>query len=134
MPPCSTTSASGHRPTIPLIPERPFPKPVASPLSAAPIPPPLVKNPPSRYLGQSTCLNFSQTARKSRDNVSHTDSSMVFCGARRSSPGIDEVRYDPDIGGLEGVEDMLPVKGVRSEEVLRRGSSASIAAVHQLYK
>jgi hypothetical protein len=48
--------------------------------------------PPSRYLGYRTCFIFSQMAKMSRDSVSHTVSSMVLVGARRSSPGMLDVR------------------------------------------
>lgn len=96
--PWSTTSASGHLPAIPLMPPAML---SPSPLSAAPIPPPLCSMPPSRYFGQSTCLIFSHTASRSRDSVSHTDSSIVFEGARRSSPGIEELRYPWGRGFLE---------------------------------
>lgn len=96
MPPCSTTSASGHRPTNPLNrpPNPSLPNPLDSPRSAVPPipPPPLVSIPPSRYFGYSTWRIFSHTANRSRDSVCQTVSSMVFCGARRSSPGIEDVR------------------------------------------
>jgi hypothetical protein len=48
----------------------------------------------------------------------------VFVGARRSSPGKREVRYDSLSGREEEPEEMLPVKGAR-EEVGWRGSSRS---------
>lgn len=111
MPPWSTTSASGHLPATPL---KPPARLSPSPLSAPPMPPPLCSIPPSRYLGQRTCLIFSHTASRSRDNVSHTDSSIVLVGARLSSPGIDELRYDWD-RGLREDDWMLPVNGARSE-------------------
>ena len=91
MPPCRITSASGHLPAMFL---RPPPKPSASPRSAAPMPPPLCIIPPNRYFGYSTCFIFSHIAKMSRDNVSQTVSSMVLVGARRSSPGMLDVRYD----------------------------------------
>lgn len=89
VPPWRMTSASGHRPAMFL---RPPPKPSASPRSAAPMPPPRCMMPPSRYLGYRTCFIFSQMAKMSRDSVSHTVSSMVLVGARRSSPGMLDVR------------------------------------------
>jgi len=39
----------------------------------------------------------------------------VFVGARRSSPGKREVRYDSLSGREEEPEEMLPVKGAREE-------------------
>ena len=39
----------------------------------------------------------------------------MFVGARLSSPGIDELRYDWDRGLREEGDWMLPVKGARSE-------------------
>jgi len=89
MPLCRMASASGHLPAIFL---RLPPRPSASPRSAAPMPPPCCIMPPSRYLGYSTCFIFSHIANKSLDSVSHTVSSMVLVGARRSSPGMVEVR------------------------------------------
>jgi hypothetical protein len=90
IPPWRIPSASGHRPTSPLISP---PKPWLSPRSAAFMPPPpLCSIPPKRYLGHSTCFIFSHTASRSLDKVAHTLSSIVFCGARRSSPGMLEVR------------------------------------------
>ena len=122
MPPWSTTSASGHLPTSSLIPP---PRLSASPLSAALMPPPLRSIPPRRYLGHRTCFIFSHTANRSLERVSHTLSSMVFCGALRSSPGMEEVRYDWDTGFRDEVDEpMLPVRGVRSV-VVWRGSSLS---------
>ena len=112
MPPWRTTSASGH---LPATPRKPPARLSPSPLSAPPMPAPLCSIPPSRYLGQRTCLIFSHTASRSRDSVSHTDSSIVFVGARLSSPGIDELRYDWDRGLREEDDWMLPVKGARSE-------------------
>lgn len=89
MPPCKTTSASGHLPARPLTPPA---KLSPSPRSAPPMPPPLCNTPPKRYFGQSTCLIFSHTASRSRESVSHTDSSIVLRGALLSSPGIEELR------------------------------------------
>lgn len=91
MPPCKTTSASGQRPAMP---RKPPARLSPSPRSAPPNPPPLCKNPPSKYLGHNTWRIFSQTASRSRESVSHTDSSIVLLGARRSSPGSVELRYD----------------------------------------
>src|ERR1700753_4052214 len=85
---CNTVSASGHLPSNP---------PATWPDSGSPPPippPPLNSIPPSRYLGQSTSLIFSHTALRSLDNVSQTDSSIVLVGARRSSPGMADVKYD----------------------------------------
>lgn len=48
----------------------------------------------------------------------------MFVGARRSSPGMREVRYDSLSGREEDELPMLPVKGAR-EEVGWRGSSRS---------
>lgn len=131
IPPWRTTSASGHLPTNPLIPPpTPLPNPLASPRSAAPIPSPRANIPPSRYLGHNTCRIFSQTASRSRDNVAHTVSSMVFCGARRSSPGMEDVRKEPVMLGRDEEEDaMFPVRGVRSVvgSLLWAGLSASMA-------
>jgi hypothetical protein len=118
MPLWSSVSASGHLPAMFL---KLPPRPSASPRSAAPMPAPRCIIPPSRYLGYSTCFIFSHMARTSRDSVSQTVSSMVLVGARRSSPGMLEVRYDcaaPDR------EDIFPVNGARSE-VPWRGSSKS---------
>jgi len=89
IPLCKTTSASGHLPTSPLSPPARL-SPCS--LSAPPIPPPLCISPPRRYLGYKTWRIFSQTARRSLDSVAQTDSSRVFWGARRSSPGIVELR------------------------------------------
>jgi hypothetical protein len=89
MPLCKRASASGHRPaSVRRLP----PRPSASPRSAAPMPPPRCIMPPSRYLGYSTCFIFSHIANRSLESVAHTVSSMVFVGARRSSPGMVEVR------------------------------------------
>lgn len=67
-------------------------------------------------------------ASRSRDKVSHTVSSMVFVGARRSSPPTAEVRYDcvlpPDR------EPMFPVSGARSEVPCMGSSRSSSVAVH----
>lgn len=134
IPPCKTTSASGSLLTSPRrAPILSLPNPVASPRSADPPlpPPPRIIMPPSRYCGQRTCLIFSHTARRSRESVSQTDSSIVFCGARRSSPGMDEVRYELDTGFREAPpaaedDEMFPVNGVRSV-VEPSGSSASMA-------
>jgi hypothetical protein len=84
---CKTVSASGQRP-------RKLRAAPGSPRSSSPaIPPPLrMSMPPNRYLGHSTSRTFSHTARRSLDKVSHTDSSMVLVVARRSSPGMDDVR------------------------------------------
>ncbi len=90
IPACKTTSASGHLPIPSTLP--PSLRLSPSPLSAAPMPPPRCKMPPRRYFGHNTSLIFSHTASRSRDSVSHTLSSIVFVGARRSSPGIEEVR------------------------------------------
>ena len=87
IPACRMTSASGHLPAMFRRPE-----PSDSPRSAAPMPPPRCMMPPSRYLGYRTCFIFSHIAKMSRDSVSHTVSSMVFVGARRSSPGMLEVK------------------------------------------
>jgi len=122
MPPCNTTSASGHLPAMPLKPPARLP---LSPRSAPPIPPPLCRIPPRRYFGHSTCLIFSQTANRSLDRVSHTDSSIVFVGARRSSPGIEELRYDWGRGLRDDEDWMLPVNGARSE-LDCKGSSRSL--------
>lgn len=95
IPPCKSASASGHLPTNPLncpIVGTPPPRLSPSPLSAPPSPPPWFSIPPRRYLGQSTCLIFSHTASKSLLSVSQTDSSSVLSGARRSSPGMAELR------------------------------------------
>lgn len=123
IPPCSTTSASGHLPAMPLI------VPL-SPRSAPPIPPPLCRIPPRRYFGHSTCLIFSHTANRSLDRVSHTDSSIVFVGARRSSPGIEEFRYDCGRGFRDDEDWMLPVSGARSEFVCI-GSSRSLMLANE---
>jgi hypothetical protein len=56
------------------------------------MPPPRCIMPPSRYLGYSTCCILLQMAMRSRESVSHTVSSIVLVGARRSSPGMLEVR------------------------------------------
>lgn len=125
MPPWRTTSASGHLPATPLNPPARL---SPSPLSAPPMPPPLCSTPPSRYLGQRTCLIFSHTASISRDKVSHTDSSIVLVGARLSSPGIDELRYDLDRGLREEDDWMLPVNGTRSEVDCRVSSRSLIFA------
>jgi hypothetical protein len=77
--------------------------------------------PPNRYFGYSTSRILDQTARRSRRRVSHTDSSIVFPDARRSSPGMREVKYELEL------LPMLPVRGAR-EEVdcwCWRGSSRS---------
>jgi hypothetical protein len=95
IPPCSTASASGHLPTIPLncpILGTPPARLSPSPRSAPPIPPPWFSMPPSKYFGHSTWRIFSQTASRSRRSVSHTVSSRVLTGARRSSPGMAELR------------------------------------------
>lgn len=113
------TSASGHLPARPLIPP---PNPSASPRSAAPMPPPCCIMPPKRYLGYSTCFSFSHIANRSRDNVSHTVSSIVLVGARRSSPPTAEVRYDCVFPAER--DPMFPVSGARSE-VPSMGSSRS---------
>src|ERR1700761_3544495 len=119
---CKTASASGHLPKTPLAAS-------PSPLSASPaIPSPLrVRMPPRRYFGQSTSRTFSHTAFKSRDKVSQTDSSIVFVGARRSSPEIADVKYDWLFGPLEDDDRdcILPVKGVRSLAAGCSGSSKS---------
>jgi hypothetical protein len=120
---CRTVSASGQRP------RRPLATP-PSPLSTSPAipPPPRMSMPPSRYLGQSTSRTFSHTALRSRDSVSQTDSSMVLVVARRSSPGMDDVRYDwvfPPARDDGGGWPMLPVSGVRSDVASRSGSSRS---------
>lgn len=122
MPPCKTTSASGHRPAMPL---RPPARLSPCALSAPPIPPPRWSIPPSKYFGQSTCLIFSHTASRSRDKVSHTDSSIVLVGARRSSPGMEELRYDCGRGFRDEDDCMFPVKGARSE-LDCKGSSRSL--------
>ena len=44
-----------------------------------------------RNRGQSTESSLRYTEYRSRDRVSHTDSSSVSRGARRSDPGIDDV-------------------------------------------
>ena len=87
--------------------------------------------PPSKYLGYSTCFIFSQIASRSRDNVSHTVSSMVLVGARRSSPGMVEVKYDC-VFAPPGREEMLPVRGVRSEVPWRGSSRSSREAVKHI--
>ena len=129
IPPCNTTSASGHLPAIPL---RPPARLSPSPRSAPPMPPPLCSIPPSRYLGHNTCLIFSHTANKSLDRVSHTDSSMVSVGARRSSPGIEELRYDCGRGLRDDEDWMLPVNGARSE-LDCRGSSRSLMFADRIH-
>ncbi len=97
--------------------------PLAMPLSSI--------EPPNRYRGYSTSRILDQTARRSRRTVSHTVSSIVFCGARRSSPGIRDVRKD-SLSGLEDADDvpacppMLPVKGARCDSALDKGSSKSL--------
>lgn len=129
MPPCNTTSASGHLPAIPLRP----PARLASWVpSAPPIPAPRWSMPPSRYLGHSTCLIFSHTAKRSRDSVSHTDSSIVFVGARRSSPGIEELRYDCGSGFRDDDDCIFPVNGALSEFVCRGSSRSFISAIGTL--
>src|ERR1700744_4992522 len=107
----STVSASGQRP------RRPRTTP-PSPLSTSPAmpPPPRMSMPPSRYLGHSTSRTFSHTALRSLDSVSHADSSMVLVVARRSSPGMDDVRYDCVLPPARDDDDggawpMLPVSG-----------------------
>jgi hypothetical protein len=120
MPLCRIASASGHLPARLL---KLPPKPSASPRSAAPMPPPCCIMPPNRYLGYSTCFIFSHIAKMSLDSVSHTVSSMVLVGARRSSPGMLEVRYDCVFAAPDR-EEMFPVRGARSE-VPWRGSSRS---------
>ena len=123
MPPCSSTSASGHLPARLLMPP---PKPSASPRSAAAMPPPCCIMPPSRYLGYNTCFIFSQMASRSRDSVSHTVSSMVLVGARRSSPGMLDVKYDCVLAPPGAI---LPVSGARSEVPCSGSSrSSSVAA------
>ncbi|MBE7181326.1 MAG: hypothetical protein INR71_08980 [Terriglobus roseus] len=49
--------------------------------------------------------------------MAHTDSSMVPVGARRSSPGICDVRYDcvDDAPRPPLLPWMLPVRGARSD-------------------
>lgn len=64
--------------------------------------------PPKRYLGYNTSRILDQTANRSRDRVSQTDSSIVFRVAR-SVPGMAEVRYCSLSGREE--EPMLPVSG-----------------------
>ncbi len=66
-------------------------------------------------------------ASRSRDSVSHTVSSMVLVGARRSSPGMVEVRYDCVLP--PGREEMLPVSGARSEMPWIGSSRSSSVAV-----
>lgn len=61
-------------------------------------------------LGYSTAFIFAHTAKMSRESVSQTDSSRVFFWARRSSPGIAEVR----------------ALGFRGAVGLSRGSSRSL--------
>ena len=124
IPPSSKASASGHLPAMPLNPPA---KLSPSPLSAPPIPPPLCNMPPNKYLGHNTSLIFSQDARRSLDRVSHTDSSIVFVGALRSSPGMDELRYDCGSGSLEDGGRMLPVKGARAD--CKGSSRSSISAI-----
>jgi hypothetical protein len=87
--PWRRTSASG---SLPARPRSPLARISPSPLSKPPRPPSLWSMPPRRYFGHSTNRNFSQDAFKSLERVSHTDSSIVFVGARRSSPCIDELR------------------------------------------
>ena len=112
--PCKRASASG---SLLAIPRRPPAIPL-SPLSKPPKPPSRCSIPPSRYRGISTKRIFSHDARKSLDKVSHTDSSIVLVGARRSSPWIASLRY-----ALEDDGWILPVKGARSDS---RGSSRSL--------
>ena len=132
IPPCNTASASGHLPAMPLKPPAML---LPSPRSAPPIPPPRCNIPPRRYLGHKTCRIFSHTACRSLDNVSHTVSSIVFVGARLSSPGIEEFRYDWEMGLREDEDCILPVKGARSE-VGSRGSSSSfmLACFHSQFQ
>ena len=119
IPPCSKASASGNLPAIPRKPPA-MPATPASPRSAPPKPPSRCSRPPHRCFGHRTNLIFCQEPRRSRERVSHTDSSIVFIGARRSSPWMVELRYDCGMG-LDRDEDwMLPVKGADS-----RGSSRS---------
>jgi hypothetical protein len=86
--------------------------------------------PPSRYLGYSTCFIFSQMANRSRESVSHTVSSMVLVGARRSSPGMLDVRYDCVLAA-PARDAMLPVSGARSDVPWRGSSRSSRVAVHR---
>lgn len=136
MPPCNTASASGHRPTRPrTCPIAPCNPPPMSPSASSPLPvpalPPPFITPPSRYFGYNTCRIFSHTASRSRRSVSHTVSSMVLSGARRSSPAIAELRYpcaEPAARWFELAceEVMVPVRGARSEvEAWLAGSSRS---------
>jgi hypothetical protein len=125
MPLCRRASASGHLPAMFL---KLPPSPSASPRSAAPMPPPLCIMPPSRYLGYSTCFIFSHIASRSRDSVSHTVSSMVLVGARRSSPGILDVKYDCVFAAPDR-DDIFPVRGARSEVPCRGSSRSSRVAV-----
>lgn len=125
MPLCRMASASGH---LPAMLRRLPPTPSASPRSAAPMPPPRCIMPPSRYLGYSTCFIFSQMANTSLDSVSQTVSSMVLVGARRSSPGMVDVRYDC-VFAAPGRDEMLPVSGARSEVPCSGSSRSSRVAV-----
>lgn len=65
-------------------------------------------------------------AKTSRDSVSHTVSSMVLVGARRSSPGMLDVRYDCVPAGARC---RLPVNGARSELAWSGSSRSSRVAV-----
>ena len=56
----------------------------------------------------------------------------MFVGARLSSPGIDELRYDWDRGLRDEDDWMLPVKGARSE-LDCEGSSRLLTFAAELY-
>ena len=101
-----------------------------SPIAPGPLPAPPPPNPvpDSRTsfafghflnvnFGQRTAFIFSHTAKMSRDSVLQTDSSRVLVGARRSSPGMAEVRWV----GFNGVV----------AEAASSGSSSSISTTRQ---
>jgi hypothetical protein len=64
------------------------------------------------------------TPSKSRRSVSQTDSSIVFVGARRSSPPIRDV-HAPAVpeAVLEADDPILPVRGAREDDAGCSGSS-----------
>src|ERR1051325_3177836 len=83
--------------------------------------------PPNKYLGYKTSRSLDQTANRSRRSVSQTDSSMVFCGARRSSPAVLRLPVMREVQFEADEEEMVPeTEGpgpVREEEGCWRGSS-----------
>jgi len=128
-PSANTVSASGHRPTNPRIcPSAPLTP--CSPLPPSKPPLSRLKTPPSKYLGQSTCLIFPHTASRSLFSVSHTDSSSVLSGARRSSPLMALLRRPCVLFAVRVLAwawdvVMRPVRGAREECEEGRGSSRS---------